>query len=134
MMAPMTGIYAAMSINDVCTDRNFVLVINGMRDFNLHYEILRAAQKSLSIYGLSDEKLRNLNRALETAGLFFDRNKGSQITLFEQSANQHGWFEKGPQLVSRIKDSLISDDTAFEIINDVCKKLVLDYAGWDAVL
>lgn len=122
---------AAVSINDVCTDRNFVLVINGMRDFNLHYEILRAAQKSLNIYGLSDEKLRNLNRALETAGLFFDRNKESQIVLFEQSANQHGWFEKGQQLVSRIKDSLISDDTAFEIINDVYKQVNGKEISWD---
>ena len=122
---------AAVSINDVCTDRNFVLVINGMRDFNLHYEVLRAAQKSLNIYGLSDEKLRNLNRALETAGLFFDRNKESQIVLFEQSANQHGWFEKGTQLVSRIKDSLISDDTAFEIINDVYKQVNGKEISWD---
>lgn len=122
---------AAESINDICTDRNFVLVINGMRDFNLHYEILRAAQKSLSLYGLSDEKLRNLNRALETAGLFFDRNKESQISLFEQTATQHGWTEHGTQLIARIKDSLISDDTAFEIINEVYKQVNGKEISWD---
>ena len=65
---------SAKEIGSASNDRNFVLVINGMRDFNLHYEILRAAQRSLQLYGLSDEKLHALNRTLETASLFFERN------------------------------------------------------------
>lgn len=40
---------SAKKIESVGNDRNFVLVINGMRDFNLHYEILRAAQRSLQL-------------------------------------------------------------------------------------
>lgn len=47
-----------------------MLVINGMRDFNLHSEILKAAQKSLKLYGLPDDGLKKLNRALETAETF----------------------------------------------------------------
>ena len=75
---------AAREIKDNCDARNFVMVINGMRDFNLHSEILRAAQKSLALYGLPDDNLRKLNRALETAEMFFDRNAQSSISTFEK--------------------------------------------------
>lgn len=45
-------------IKSLTDERNFVLVINGMRDFNLHSEILKAAQKSLKLYGLPDDGLK----------------------------------------------------------------------------
>ncbi len=71
------------SIIQALTDeRNFVMVINGMRDFNLHSEILKTAQKSLKLYKLPDDGLRKLNRALETAETFFIRNANSSISLF----------------------------------------------------
>lgn len=121
----------ASFIKDSCSGRNFVLVINGMRDFNLHYELLRAVHKSLRIYGLSDDKLKNLNRAVETAGLFFDRNKDSQLPLFEKSAVVRGWTETGSALVSRIKDSLLTDNAAFDIINDVYLQVTGKEICWD---
>ena len=90
---------AAKEIQNNCDARNFVMVINGMRDFNLHSEILKAAQKSLALYGLPDDNLRKLNRALETAEMFFDRNPKTSITLFEKAASEDwGWFEKGERL------------------------------------
>lgn len=122
---------AASYIKASCSGRNFVLVINGMRDFNLHYELLRAVHKSLRIYGLSDDKLKNLNRAVETAGLFFDRNKDSQLSLFENAAAVRGWTEKGGALVSRINDSLLTDNAAFDIINDVYLQITGKEISWD---
>lgn len=122
---------SANIIQSACSDRNFVLVINGMRDFNLHYEILRAAQKSLCLYGLSDEKLKNLNRAVETASLFFERNVESQLPLFESSASEFGWTETGEKLVARIKDSLLTDDNAFSIVNGVYKQVTGKEISWD---
>ena len=122
---------AASEIREICTDRNFVLVINGMRDFNLHYEILRAAQKSLCLYGLSDDKLRNLNRTVETASLFFERNKDSQLELFENSARELGWKEQGSQLTEKIKEKLLTDDNAFEIVNNVYRQITGKEISWD---
>lgn len=122
---------AAASIQSLCSDSNFVLVINGMKDFNLHYEILRAAQKSLRLYGLNDDKLRNLNRTVETASLFFERNANSQLSLFEQSAANHGWREKGDALIGKIKDTLLTDDNAFEIVNDVYRQVTGKEISWD---
>ena len=34
------------------------MVINGMRDFNLNYEILKASERSLELYGLSSDIFR----------------------------------------------------------------------------
>lgn len=110
---------AAKEIEENCDGRNFVLVINGMRDFNLHSEILRAAQKSLNLYGFPDDNLRKLNRALETAEMFFSRNSKIAISLFEKAAEGYGWLEKGEKLESRIKEELLSNDEAFEIVNKV---------------
>lgn len=122
---------SALLIKESCYDRNFVMVINGMRDFNLHYEILRAAEKSLRLYGLPIECLRKLNRTLETAELFFSRNKGIQLSLFETAAEQHGWNEKGEYLLSRLETSLMTDDTAFSIINDVYAQITGKAIRWD---
>lgn len=122
---------AAESIRALCSDRNFVLVINGMKDFNLHYEILRATEKSLRLYGLNEDKLKTLNRTVETATLFFERNKETQIELFEKSAALFNWHETGDALITKIKDTLLTDDTAFDIINNVYRQVTGKEISWD---
>lgn len=122
---------SAKKIESVGNDRNFVLVINGMRDFNLHYEILRAAQRSLQLYGLSDEKLRALNRTLETASLFFERNCENQLSLFEESAFNHGWTETGSELIAKIRAQILTDDTTFDVINAVYTQVTGREISWD---
>ena len=114
---------AATEIRNNCDGNNFVMVINGMRDFNLHSEILRAAQKSLKLYGLPDDSLRKLNRALETAELFFSRNAKTSISVFEKIAENYGWMEKGERLEARIRDELLSNEEAFDIVNKVYKEI-----------
>lgn len=122
---------AAKEIEKNCDGRNFVMVINGMRDFNLHSEILRAAQKSLSLYGLPDDSLRKLNRALETAEKFFTRNSKTAIGLFEKAALDYSWREKGERLEGRIKEELLSNDEAFEIVNKVYAEINGQEIRWD---
>ena len=122
---------AADEITNNCDGRNFVMVINGMRDFNLHSEILRAAQKSLALYGLPDDSLRKLNRALETAEMFFDRNSKNSISIFEAAAKEFGWFEKGEKLEQRIKNELLSNEEAFEIVNKAYKEINGQEIRWD---
>ena len=122
---------AADRIKSLTDEPNFVMVINGMRDFNLHSEILKAAQKSLNLYGLSDEVLRKLNRALETANIFFERNYSSLLSKFEEAAKKLGWGETGDALVSKIRDNLMTDDVAFEIINSVYSEINGQEIKWD---
>lgn len=122
---------AAKRIKDLSTGRNFVMVVNGMRDFNLHSEILKAAQKSLKLYGLPDDSLRKLNRAIETAEIFFDRNANNSLELFESAALKRGWMLSGEKLLHQIRESLMIDEEAFEIVNDVYKEINGQEIRWD---
>ncbi|WP_409967434.1 hypothetical protein RFF05_12670 [Bengtsoniella intestinalis] len=110
---------------------NLVLTINGMKDFNLHYELLKAAQRSLKLYGCSDENLKKLNRALETAFRFFEINAESQLSLFETYAPSYGYQEKGAELIAKIKHHLGEDDAAFLIINAVYQHINGNEIRWD---
>lgn len=115
-----------------CTQRpNLVLVLNGMRDFNLHYELLKAAQRSLQLYGCSDEKLKSVNRALDTASRFFERNAHSD--LFPACAAEHGYSETGEELVERLRRDLKGDDieTAFEVVNAAYERINGHEIRWD---
>ena len=96
-----------------------------MRDFNLHYELLKAAQKSLRLYGCSDEKLKSVNRALDTASRFFERNAHSD--LFPAYAAERGYSETGEELVERLRRDLKGDDieTAFEVVKEELREFVV---------
>lgn len=118
-------------IESLCNRKNLVIVLNGMRDFNLHAELLKAAEKSLNIYGINDEKLRKINRALETAELFFSRNYSNLIHSFETSAKKYGWGETGDELITKIKTQLLINDAAFNIINDVYADINGHEIRWD---
>lgn len=121
----------ADKIRLLTSDKNFVMVINGMRDFNLHSEILKAAQKSLRLYGLPEDGLKKLNRALETAKNFFDRNMLTSIAVFEEKAKKLGWPEKGECLIKKIHNCLMTDETAFEIVNAVYAEINGQDIRWD---
>ena len=122
---------AADKIKSCCQEKNLVLVLNGMRDFNLHYELLKAAQKSLTLYGLDDSKLRSLNRSIETADLFLTRNKENNLYLFEKKAECYKWPERGEALIKKLTGNLLTDDTAFRIVNDVYKDITGKDISWD---
>ena len=122
---------AAQIIKSNCDEKNFVIVLNGMRDFNLHSEILRAAQKSLILYGLPDTGLKKLNRALETAQLFFERNIDSSISVFEEYAKKAGWNQTGDMLKLKIRNELMFNDEAFQIVNDVYTFINGQEIRWD---
>ena len=91
------------TIDGIGRKPNLVLTINGMRDFNLHYELLRAASRSLRLYGYSDDNLKKLNRAHETAFRFLERNVDTNISLFEQKAFALNWIEKGIELAEKLR-------------------------------
>lgn len=121
----------AKLVKELCSDKDFVLVVNGMRDFNLNSEILKATQKTLQLYGLSDKPLRNLNRSLVTAQRFFERNFDTLSSQFEKFAYEYGWHEAGENLKAKIKNEIIYDDTAFAIVNKVYENINGQEIHWD---
>ncbi len=123
---------AAEKIRSLSKSRNFVIVINGMRDFNLHSEILKAAQKSLKLYGLPDDSLKKINRAIETASIFFNRNFTTSTELFEKAACNKGWkYSSAEELKTKINNSIMTDDDAFEIVNSVYAEINGQEIRWD---
>lgn len=122
---------AAKSIEVIGDKPNLILTINGMRDFNLHYEILRAASRSLRLYGYSDDNLKKLNRAHETAFRFLERNVDSNAALFEQKAIKFEWNEKGNELAEKLRKTLSDDKIAFDIINAAYEEINGHEIRWD---
>ena len=53
-------LYHINKIKEKYPNSLLVLVLNGMRDFNLHSELLKAAERSLNLYGIDDEKLKKI--------------------------------------------------------------------------
>lgn len=121
---------AARKIKQLYDGRNFVLVINGMRDFNLHSEMLRAAKKSLNIYGLPDDCLQKLNRSLDTATRFLERNSDNYV-IFEKSAKELSCALTGNELVDYLKKNILVDDLAFQIVNKAYAQINGQEIQWD---
>lgn len=63
-----------------------VLTLNGMRDYNLHYELLRTAEKALTLYGSDLNVLLKLNKVKETATSFIERSFELLQTQFVNAA------------------------------------------------
>lgn len=122
---------AANSIRILSKDKNFVIMLNGIRDFNLHAELLKATKKSLKLYGIDDSVLKDLNRTLETANRFFELNSSNRIHDFEEAAATRGWIERGDSLIAKIKESIGTDDGAFDIINDVYEQTTGQRIRWE---
>lgn len=125
---------SADKIKDLSKSKNLVIILNGMNDFNLHSEILKAAQKSLKLYGLSDEKLKKINSAIDVANSFFERNFNVFVKDFNEVASNSGWNDQNEKLENRIRESLLSDSIAFDIINEVYKKVIGSEIRWDVGL
>ena len=120
----------AETIEHTLCHKNLVLTLNGMNDFDLHYELLRTAQKALNLYGESDEIVRMLDRAHETATLFLSKNYDMLQSAFECSAHNHGIHWHGDELKQHLLKS-ISTDQSFDIINDVYYGINGHKIRWD---
>ena len=120
----------AREIEQNTKKHNLVLTINGMRDINLNAELLKVAQKSLLLYGCSTDNLKKINRALETASSFFERN-WSSIGLFEKYASEFGFVQKGSELIEYVRATLFQEEATFNLVNAVYKDVNGVDISWD---
>lgn len=121
----------AFDIANLFNERNLVLVINGMKDFNLHSELLKAAQKSLTLNGIDSDSLKKINKSIEIAERFFERNCISSISLFNKAAEDYGWVEKDELLMNKLRKTLLTNENAFNIINTVYDTINGHMIRWD---
>ena len=71
-----------------------VLTLNGMRDFNLHYELLRTAEKALDNYQLDRSILSKLDRRREVAEHFIGHSFELLKESFDKEAEKKCYFRR----------------------------------------
>lgn len=108
-------------ITSLVKNRRIVLTLNGMRDFNLHYELLRTAEKTLSLYNSDVDILKTLNKAKEAAVNFIQHSYSILEDRFVKTAADKGLRVGRESLKDYLVNSLDAenDQTAFDIINEV---------------
>ena len=108
-------------ITPLVKNRRIVLTLNGMRDFNLHYELLRTAEKTLSLYHSEVDILRTLNKAKETAINFIQHSYSILEDRFAKIATDKGLYVDSKELKEYLLSNLDEENNkvAFDIINEV---------------
>lgn len=107
---------------------NLVIVLNGMKDFNLNYEILSTAKKVLKSYGYGEEIFSEYTKAYTIAQLFVERNFDNFESKFKELANNSGIT------IGQLKQYLIENiykDEVFDCINEVYNYVTGNYIRWD---
>ena len=110
----------AERIRPLVRGRRLVLTLNGMRDFNLHYELLRTAEKALRINQVPLDVLARLNRLKETAVNFLNRSYSLLQAQFNSAAEKHDVAVRNGELLQFLVNNLDEQNSAaFQIVNDV---------------
>ena len=110
----------ANKIEPLVRKPRLVLTLNGMRDFNLHYELLRTAEKALRLNHADLSVLTKLNRVKEIAQHFLDHTFSLLQSQFIESAQKHGLSVADDVLAKYLASHLDEQPSvAFDIINEV---------------
>jgi len=110
---------------------NLVIALNGMRDFNLTYEILSCARKALAFYHIDETPLRTITRAYDLARTFVERNFSKYTEEFEQAASALGILSTGRELAVYLAQNLDTNPDAFEVVNTVYQQATGTPIRWD---
>lgn len=110
---------------------NLVLMLNGMRDFNLNYEILNATQKTLDAYNVDSEFLKELTKSYDIAKVFVENTYDNYREQYESFASELSNSSAKLNLKQYLIDNILADTEVFEIINKVYKEINGTYIRWD---
>lgn len=108
------------------SDKNLVLIFNGMRDFNLNSEFLTVAKKALAQHGLSSDIFTELTKQYQQAIAFvkktFENERESYDKYFaEYDAKSIDSIEA---IISALEDA---NDAVFNAVNAVYKEYMGTY-------
>ncbi len=110
---------------------NLVIVLNGMRDFNLNSEILSVAKKAISQHGLSTEIFAELTKQYQQAISFCRNTYDSRRDDYDMQLKNNGCV--GINSKDDIIYSLENADTkVFNAVNEVYKEFMGMYINVDA--
>lgn len=118
-------------IRSINTRPNFVIVLNGMANFNLDAEVLKCVNMTLEEYGINKDVLKKITKSYDIARHFVARNFSIYSDRFEESASEHGICLSGDTLRKHLIENVESDNCVIEIINSVYKDITGDTIRWD---
>ena len=116
------------TINKSLNKPNFCIVLNGMKDFNLNYEIINNIKKSLKELGYDDCFLSEFTKAYSIAATFVERNFERFSKEFSELASNRGISVENLKL--HILDNVYKDDI-FDLINEMYKEVTGEYIRLD---
>lgn len=111
--------------------KNFVIVLNGMNNFNLDAEILRCARLSLSRYGLKDDLFQKLTKSYDIAKHFVEHMFSLCQEKFNLAAMKHGLKLKDSALKNYLLSHVEIENKALSVINAVYEEVNGDIIAWD---
>ena len=110
---------------------NLVLILNGMRDFNLNYEILNTTQKTLAAQNIDTDFLKELTKSYDIAHVFVENTFDHYQTLYEKYSEVLSNTSAKVNLKQYLIDNILADTDVFEVINKVYKDINGTYIRWD---
>lgn len=108
--------------------KNLVLILNGMKDFNLNIEILNSTRKVLSSYGYSEDFFSDITKAYTIAKIFIERNYELHQSLFNDEFTDIS--KSDDDLYEYILENIYTD-TVFNAVNNVYEKVNGTKIRWD---
>lgn len=111
--------------------KNLVLVLNGMRDFNLNNEILSVAKKAVIQHGLSSDIFSELTKQYQQAISFckntFESRKDSYIFHFSEAGCSN--LKNMEDVITALENA---DIKVFNAVNEVYREFMGTYINVDA--
>ncbi|MFJ8236352.1 hypothetical protein ACIQ34_11460 [Ureibacillus sp. NPDC094379] len=121
----------AKQVNQYELKPNLVLILNGMRDFNLNYEILNATQKILQVHNIDSDFLKDLTKSYDIAKVFVENTFENYQDLYETFCKDLSNTSANSDLKNYLVENILADTDVFEIINKVYKEINGTYIRWD---
>ncbi len=118
-------------LGEIIGKPNLVIALNGMKDFNLTYEILTSARKALKYHNVDETPLREITKAHEVARTFLERNFHRYTSEFDEAAVRWGLSCKGQDLCTYLSENLDSEVEVFDIVNEVFRGVTGASIRWD---
>lgn len=109
------------NIKEHINDKQFIIILNGINDFNLNREILKVAKQTLNLYGLDSSIFDDMTGAYKTARKFLENSFEYLEEKYEKQASMYSKYKNysGTILKKRILENIELDYDAYNIINSV---------------
>lgn len=121
----------AGKIEKINTKKNFLVVLNGMNNFNLDAEVLKCVKTTLKNNGISEDVLKDLTKSYDIARHFIEKTFDICKDQFEKEARKSGINHAGDRLKQYLLSEIEASGTALSVVNAVYKELNGDSIQWD---